>query len=60
MKLLRFTLIALTSLIFISCSNLQPERKPVPPQGSGFGDQAWNTPRQGEGEGGFGGLLQGN
>jgi len=53
-------LLALTSLVFASCSNNSTAaRSPVPPKGSDESSIPWNAPRQGEGAGMLGGLLEG-
>ncbi|YCM45935.1 hypothetical protein V2O64_07895 [Verrucomicrobiaceae bacterium 227] len=57
---MRLFLLALTSLAFASCSQNSAEvRRPVPPKGSDESSIPWNAPRQGEGAGMLGGLLEG-
>jgi ABC-type oligopeptide transport system substrate-binding subunit len=57
---MRFILLTLASLALASCvNNTTAERRPVPPQGSDESSIPWNAPRQGEGAGMLGGLLEG-
>ncbi len=61
MRLTAPALLSLTLFVFTSCSDSvrTAERRPIPPKGSDDSYMPWNTPRAGEGAGGFGGLLEG-
>ncbi len=56
---MRKDLLILLALGFLSGCGLEGERKPVGPQGSAESDMPWNRPRPGEGQGAFGGVLDG-
>ncbi len=53
----RFLVLLLAASGFLCSCAVEPERRPVGPEGSDVSAMPWNRPQQGEGQGMLGNML---